>query len=124
MKKYLFCSIILIFSLFFSACDRVVATSADELLLTDRYAQTVSGIKASLSFSEGEGELKIEFPSGEKPVCIKGVVAADEENFYITTKDLGRTYTFSYKVFSDRAEITYDSETLIFYPAESENTAP
>lgn len=118
--RYIFCSITMVIFLFFTACDRVVVTSADELLLTERYAQTASGMKARLCFSDGEGELKIEFPTGENAVSIKGVVSVDEEKFYITSKEFGKTYAFSYKVFTDRAEITYGSQTLNFYPVGSE----
>lgn len=119
MKKYLFCLLILIINLFFSSCDRVVATPSDELFLTDRVAETASGIKATLRFFDGEGELKIEFPTGEEPVTIRGTVTADTDKFYITSREFGKTYIFSYEVYTDRAEITYNSQTLVFYPVKS-----
>ena len=100
-----------------TSCTRVVATSADELFLTDRYASTASGMSASLCFSEGEGELRISIDDNEE-VVISGAVCADKEKFYITSRENGRTYEFFYRAFADRAEVTYLGETLVFYPLE------
>lgn len=64
------------------------------------------------------GEFSVIFPDETKPVTIKGHASADDEMFYITVQEYGKTYAFSYKMYGIKAQIKYKGETLDFYPVE------
>lgn len=96
-------------------------TSADELMSRSWYAETVYGLKGELTFQGDTATLV--FKSSEGDFSISGAISIDSKNFYITSTDFFRTYTFSYSVFFDRAEITYGEDTLTFYPLCSDETS-
>ncbi len=116
MKRFLLImlSLVLLFAL--SACRKVIVTSADELTSKSWYAETLSGLKAKLSFETNTATLII---TGEEEVRLSGHLAVDPERFYITSTENFRTYTFSYRVFTNRAEVSYNGAKLVFYPCET-----
>lgn len=99
------------------ACEEVVVTSCDELVSKNWYTENVSGIGATLKFSGDRATFTVT-EDKKQAAIISGTFAADSEKFYITSDDLACTFEFGYKVFSSRAEITYNSVTLVFYPVE------
>lgn len=122
MRNLLICTIVFFMFMFTAGCSREIVSTADELVMSDRTATTASGIEARLRFYDGVGELSIKFPQESQALCIRGTLAVDDKNFYIISQELKKTYTFSYKVYADRALVTYNGETLVFYNEEVENT--
>lgn len=121
MKKCVICLSFFVVFMIFAGCSKVVASSADELMMTERWAETVSGAKAELKFYDGMGELSIKLPDEKEPVIIKGKACADDKKFYITMQEYGKTYAFSYKIYGEKVEVGYAGESLFFYPTEEED---
>lgn len=110
--------IILCFAFCISGCTKVVQSDADVLRSKVWYAENISGISASLEFF-GDKACFVVFDGGKQVASISGFAAVDKENFYITDDAYASTFEFGYKVFENRAEVTYGSETLVFYSAET-----
>lgn len=96
-------------------CKRVKESSVDELTVVDWYIENPSGISASLEFSDNEAVFII-FDKGEQVAEISGVYSADKNSLFITSEKYSKTFTFEYKAFGDRCEISYGGECLVFYP--------
>lgn len=79
------------------------------------YAENPSGISASLEFIDDEAVFRI-YEKGDRVTEISGAFAADKDSLFITSDAYCRTFSFGYKVFGDRCEITYGGECLVFYP--------
>lgn len=116
MKRFILIIISALVSLSFSACRKVIVTSADELTSKCWCAENLSGMNAHLLFEENTVTLTI---TGEEEVALSGHLSVDSERFYITSAKDFRTYTFSYKVFYDKLKVAYNDSELIFYPCES-----
>ena len=99
-------------------CEEVVLTSCDELVYRNWYTENISGVGATLEFSENSAVFTVTEDKNAVAV-ISGTLAVDSNKFYITSDDLACTYEFGYEVFADRANITYNGETLVFYPVEN-----
>lgn len=114
--------VLIIFALFFcitlTACKSVIVTSADELTCRNWQTETLSGMKGSLTFSGDTATLTI--TSSQDEATLSGHLSIDSKNFYITSSEFFRTYTFSYSVFRNRAEIKYGGDTLVFYPVNAD----
>lgn len=107
------------------ACRQVVVNSADELRMSDWQTETKNGMQAELTFEGDTGAFCIKSATDDEVTVISGTAAIDSTDFYITSSELCKTYTFAYKVFHDRAEVTYQGDTLTFYAMEkSTTTAP
>ena len=115
MRRFAFILCIITFACVFSACKDVNITSADELTAYRWCVLNQSGVSATLAFDKASGTayMKITDQNGEE-AQIKGVFAVDKNNFYITSEDLSKNYTFGYKVFKDRVLLTYNGITLEF----------
>ncbi len=101
-----------------SSCQKVIVTSSDELLNRSWQCENLSGMTAEITFYDTEAEFTVCGTNGEREALIWGALAIDSEHFYITDRTLKKTYTFSYKVYTDRAEITYMDNLLTFYPVD------
>lgn len=117
MKRLACIVVVFAFCFMFCACSRVIVTSADELTTRNWQTETPSGVKGELTFQGDNAALKV--TSSEDEISISGHLSVDADRFYITSSDFYRTYTFSYLVFHNRVEVTYEGNTLVFYPAES-----
>jgi len=121
MKKIcIFLLIVLVCAGVFCGCKRSVETPADELTLRNWQTKNPSGISAKLEFADDSGKFTIYDSENNPAVVIEGALAIDSKCFMITSDRLCRTFEFGYKVFKDRAEITYDSQTLVFYPVSED----
>ena len=96
----------------------MIVTSADELTSKNWQAETLSGTKGTLIFQGDTASLTIESSTDE--ITLSGHLSIDSKNFYITSSEYFRTYTFSYSVFHNRAIIGYGGDTLVFYPVNRE----
>ncbi len=121
MKRSVFIIIALFFCITLTACKSVIVTSADELTSRNWQTETLSGMKGSLTFSGDTATLIV--TSSQDEATLSGHLSIDSKNFYITSMEFFRTYTFSYSVFHNRAEITYGGDTLIFYPVNADVTS-
>ncbi len=99
-----------------SSCQRVVITSSDELISRSWQCETLSGIFATIEFYTTQATFTVYDTKGKQEAQICGALTIDSEHFYITDSNLKKTYSFGYKVYTDRAEITYMEEMLNFYP--------
>lgn len=99
-----------------SGCRAVVVNSADELTFRSWEAETLSGVRAELKFEVNSASLVIYDAQGEVLADVRGALAIDGENFYITDDSLCKTFDFGYTVYGDKAEVTYLGESLTFYP--------
>ena len=114
------CVIVLIalsFVFVLCGCEEIVVTSCDELTSRDWYTENISGLGATLEFS-GDNATFTVTENKKQAAVISGSLAVDSEKFYITSNKLACTFEFSYKVFTDKAQITYNGETLTFYPLQ------
>ena len=95
-------------------CRPVVNTPQDELTARNWYVSNKSGIWASLEFSDDDAVLTI-YEKSRKKSEISGRYACDEEMLYITSEEYCKTFAFGYKVYRNRAEITYGDDCVVFY---------
>ncbi len=110
--------------LFFCGCRRVVVSKADELTMKNWTVRTKSGMSAQLIFDGDSATLNVFDPEGQLLSAIQGVYVVDSTNLYITDSHLCKTYTFSYDVYTDKAELEYSGEKLTFYPVSEIETTP
>ncbi|MBQ8001369.1 MAG: hypothetical protein IJ298_09295 [Ruminococcus sp.] len=120
MKRTVISACAVLLCLILASCQSVVLTPADELTSRNWQTETASGLRASLAFCEDSASLVI--ASSQDEVTLSGKLSIDSNRFYITSEDMFRTYTFSYQVYANRAEITYGTDTLVFYPVALEET--
>lgn len=124
MKKIgaLILSTLLFFCLW--GCRRVAVSKADELTMKGWTAHTKSGMSAELIFDGDFAKFCVSDSEGKLLSAIQGVYAVDNSKLYITDSHLCKTYTFSYDVFADKAELIYLGEKLTFYPLSVAETEP
>ncbi|MGN0452878.1 MAG: hypothetical protein ACI4GZ_03655 [Ruminococcus sp.] len=124
MKYLLSFSLIISILFTFCGCRRVIISSADELTSRSWQCETSNGMNASLEFDGDFASFEVRTASQDEICRVAGALSVDKERFYITSDEFASTYTFSYQVFKDRAEITYNDCTLTFtldgYSAENE----
>lgn len=120
MKRTVISACAVLLCLILTSCQSVVLTPADELTSRNWQSQTASGLRASLNFQEDTATLVIS--SSQDEVTLSGSLSIDSNRFYITSAQMFRTYTFSYQVYRNRAELSYGSDTLVFYPVSKEET--
>ena len=96
-------------------CVRRIQTSADELTSKDWYTENLSGVSATLIFSQDSAFFTF-FDKGEEVAKISGIYAVDSKKLYITSNEYFTTFEFVYKAYNDRVEITYSDNTLVFLP--------
>ncbi len=116
MKKICVFSAVLLLMLCLCGCRRVAVTKADELAMNNWSAQTKSGMRAELEFLEDTANFSVYDSKGKRLSHIEGMFAIDSTNLYITDANLCKTYTFTYKIYGDRAELEYSGYPLTFYP--------
>lgn len=109
-------SVILTFTL--SSCRTVMVTSADELVSHSWVGHTENGMVCTIDFEADTVTMTLSSTADEVRT-IKGALSVDDSRFYLTSNETFKTYSFSYKVFADRAEITYRSNPVTFYPSDS-----
>lgn len=114
MKRILCVPIIAVIMLMFFGCERVIVTPQDELTSTSWETVTESGIRGKLDFSADSASFSVITATGDELAFISGALAVDKERFFITDKNLCKTYVFSYEVFTDRAVISHMGSTLTF----------
>lgn len=68
-----------------------------------------NGTAASLSFDGSRGSLSIE---GDNGILIDGLCIAGNKSLTICDEKSGVNYTFSYTLYGDRVELTYNGSTL------------
>ncbi len=93
-------------------------TYADELTVNNWEVRNPSGIGATIEFDGDYARFTIYEENKKVGAVIEGTLAVDDKNFYITSPDLCTTFTFEYRVFGNRAEIVYNSQTLVFSRVE------
>lgn len=119
MKKIcVFLPMIILCFFILSACTRSIETPMDELTTRNWAVKNPSGIGATLVFDADEATFTIFDSDSSEGAVISGALATDNKKFYITSDEFSTTFEFGYRVFKDRAEVTFDSNTLTFYPME------
>lgn len=93
-----------------SACVPVAETPAQELRLYRWSADTGYGCAASLSFDGLSAELKLE--KADFTLDITGVYALTDDRLTIFDEKAGESTTFSYKLYGDRVELSYEGGAL------------
>jgi len=120
LKKKIEILLMLFLCLFtFFACARQIKTSADELTTRNWKICNISGVEATLEFKGDRAIFSITDPNDKGSAVIEGALAVDDKSFYITSEKYSETFEFGYRVFKDRAEITYGAQTLVFIPLEN-----
>ena len=116
--RRLFLTLLLLLIPFFSACQKVTTSSADELTSRSWVCENVSGVCGKLSFEGSYATLIITVPQDNEGYKIEGVYAVDGDKLYITSEALSKTFEFSYDVYKDRVYISYEENTLEFRVSE------
>lgn len=118
IKRFICIVLVCIAVFLMQGCKRVKETDMDELTMRSWYAENPSGVCASLEFFEGDAVFTI-FDDGVITAEISGAFAVDKDSLFISCDEFCKTFSFGYKVFGDRCEITYGGECLVFYPEKS-----
>ena len=98
-------SIMILFLL--SGCTQVVDNNSDELRLYSWEGETESGNIVTLRFDGSDAALEIGYPDTE--MIISGFCAVSDDSLMICDEETGFDYTFGYKLYGDRVELTFDS---------------
>lgn len=119
LRKYISLLLVLGCFVFFTACQRTVETSADELTSKVWVCENQNGIVAQLSFDGSFARFSVSGAEEGEIYEIYGRYAVDSEKFYISSDELYSTYEFTYKVFKDRLMVGYKENTLEFLAVSS-----
>lgn len=105
--KYFSAAFLLIAVLLLSACTHVVTGSADELCMYSWKGETDGGVSAALQFDGMQGSLAVEYP--DTSMDISGFCIVSDDSLIICDDQTGFDYTFGYKLYGDRVELSFDS---------------
>ena len=110
MRGKLFIPVILAAVMLLSSCTQRINGAADELrrFSWDRAAE--NGNFASLMFCETKAYLFLKTQDSE--LRIRGIGIADEERLLICDEASGMNYTFGYKLYGDRIELSINGGTI------------
>ncbi|MBQ3265565.1 MAG: hypothetical protein IJH07_07285 [Ruminococcus sp.] len=92
------------------SCTRIISSPADELRMYSWRGEAENGSTAALTFDDTDGSFVIE--NDDSSLTLSGLCFADDEKIIICDDESGQNYTFAYRLYGDRVELTYDGSTL------------
>lgn len=110
LKCFMVC--IVVITMILSGCTQSqVASTADELMANEWFADDKFGKEISLSFTQDTAELKVK--TNDFSCKLIGTALVDEQTVKIFDNTLKQTYSFDYNLYGDKIEITYDENTVV-----------
>lgn len=91
-------------------CRRTVDSPADEIVLYEWRSELDNGNTVSLSFSDDRAAVTAVNDSFK--LSVSGYCAVYDDRFIISDTRTKDNYTFYYRLYGDRVELTYDGGTI------------
>lgn len=102
--------LLLIASVMLTSCTQVLNSPADEIRLYGWQSETNNGSEASLCF---DGSVcRFDFAGGETSFTLEGQCFLTDDRLIISDDASGQNYSFGYRLYGDRAELSYNGSVL------------
>ena len=111
-------SVLLVCVTALSACARVIRTPADELSLYRWRGELDNGDSAELSFDGDDASLELKGEGLALTLC--GNYALTDDTLVICDRASGMHYSFGYRLFGDRVELSSDGGAVSLDKKETE----
>lgn len=108
--KFFIAAFSIVILLLLSGCAQVIDNNADELRLYEWQGETEGGNTAALRFDGSDASFEIDFLDTE--MIVSGFCTVSDDSLMICDDETGFDYTFDYKLYGDRVELTFDSSQI------------
>lgn len=108
--KFLYVVLLLMVVLSLSSCVKSIQRPADELKMYTWSSDFDNGVDVTLYFTQTDGYLDIE--GDDEPLHIGGLCMLTDDDLLIFDDDSGMNYSFGYRLYGDRVELSRDGSVL------------